>query len=380
MQSRQVLRQLRRAHPQARVIVTGCYAQTSPEELQGLAAVDLVVSQADKAALPERLAAILGRAHASRPDAAPAAPQAAPHHGLRRTRPFLKVQDGCQSFCTYCIVPHARGPSRSLPVAAVLAELERLAGEGVAEVVLTGIHLGVYGADLTPPTDLLTLLQRIGAEARVPRVRLSSLEPLELTDAMLDLLAAAPRFCPHLHLPLQSGDNGVLTRMGRPYTRERFAGRVRAARHRLPEAALGTDVLVGFPGESEAAFEATFSLVEELPLTYLHVFPFSPRPGTPAAGFTPRVPERVVKERCRRLRELGARKKAAFQSAFLGRRLEVLVEHRREPATGLLAGLTANYLAVRLEGGDELGGRIVPVRLVALDGRGNLRGEILPGP
>jgi threonylcarbamoyladenosine tRNA methylthiotransferase MtaB len=382
MQSRQAVRQLRRAHPGARVIITGCYAQTSPEEVAHLEEADLVVAQADKLAIPDLLASAYPAA--SRPPRPISAerrmhPQPA-SRASGRTRPFLKVQDGCNSFCTYCIVPFARGPSRSLPPEAVLEEIHRLVRDRVAEVVLTGIHLGGYGADLDPPTDLLDLLVRIRDATRIPRVRLSSIEPLEMSDAILDVLAADSRFCQHLHLPLQSGDDGILARMGRPYSRARFAERVQAARARLPEAALGTDVLVGFPGETQAAFEQTMALIEDLPLTHLHVFPFSPRPGTPAADYTPHIPERHVKARCQLLRLLGARKKAAFQSTFLGRVLEVLVENRRDPATGLLTGLSGNYLPVRLEGSDECLNRILPVRLESLDGQGHLRGRLLAPP
>ncbi len=382
MQSRQAVRQLRRAHPGARVVVTGCYAQASPDDVARLEEADLVVNQADKLAIPDLLSAwIPAPVRPARPISAEHRIQPQPAaRASGRTRPFLKVQDGCNSFCAYCIVPYARGPSRSLPPAAVIEAIDRLAGDGVAEVVLTGIHLGAYGADLNPPTDLLDLLVRIRDATRMPRVRLSSIEPLEMSDAILDLVAGDRRFCRHLHLPLQSGDDGILARMGRPYTRARFAERLGAARARLPEAALGTDVLVGFPGETEAAFEQTVALIEDLPLTHLHVFPFSPRPGTPAAGYTPRIPERIVKERCRRLRLLGARKKAAFQSAFLGRVLEVLVENRRDPAGGHLTGLSGNYLSVRLEGGDECLGRILPVRLESLDGQGQLRGRPLTPP
>lgn len=284
-----------------------------------------------------------------------------------RTRPFLKIQDGCEAFCAYCIVPYARGPSCSVAFQAVLDGVSRLADQDYQEAVLTGIHLGAYGRDLEPRTSLAELLQAILKRPDAIRIRLSSIEPLELTDDIIDLAAGSERICRHFHVPLQSGDAHILKRMGRPYTPERFSARIARIRQRLPEAAIGADVLVGFPGETETAFENTCAVVEALPLTYLHVFPFSARPGTAAFDFNDRVPAQVITRRCRRMRELGSGKRLAFHRRFIGRRVPVLTESRRDPQTGLLKGVSSNYLPVLFEGGDDCIHRAVEVDISTAD-------------
>ena len=356
MQSRQAIRRAIRSHPQARIVVTGCYAQTAPEEIQAIQEVDLIVGHADKlriaeliqgARLPVRQAALVKdnifqcREFAKLPWAAPE----------DRTRAFLKIQDGCSAMCSYCIVPYARGRSRSMPVADVVAHLQALGRSGFREVVLTGIHLGAYGTDLEPPVSLSQLLFQISQKPPVDRLRLSSIEPGEVDANLLQMAAFSSGFiCSHLHLPLQSGDNVILQRMGRPYTREDFTATVHAVRKHLPDAAIGADVLVGFPGEDEAAFGQTLDLIRALPLTYLHVFPFSPRKGTPAASYKGHVPQRMVKERCRRLRELGEAKKQSFLNSLVGHTVQVLVQKRTDPKTGYPNGLSHNYVTVYLQG------------------------------
>ena len=382
MQSRQAIRQAIRANPHACIVVTGCYAQTESEELMKIGGIDLIVGHGDKHRIVLMVDTLLKEALRDtrfgvdfEPSPGPREPvvQVAEVTHLRefkqipailngdRTRSFLKIQDGCDAFCTYCIVPYARGRSRSMPLPEVLAAIGRLKAGGFREVVLSGIHMGCYGRDLEPPTDILELLRRIDETALIDRVRLSSIEPMELTPAVIDLLAASDRFCPHVHIPLQSGDNGVLGRMHRPYTREVFEGVVRGIHDKIPDAAIGVDVLIGFPGETEAAFSNTYDTVDHLPVSYLHVFPFSPRKGTPAAGYADPVPAAVVKERCRRMRALGSAKRKAFYRRFLGRTVDVLVENERDGETGLLKGVSANYLTVLLEGDGALRNRIVPV-------------------
>jgi len=284
-----------------------------------------------------------------------------------RTRPFLKIQDGCDAFCSYCIVPFARGSSRSAAFQAVLDGVSRLAEQGFQEVVLTGIHLGVYGKDLEPRTNLVELLHAILQRPDPIRIRLSSIEPLELTDTIIDLAAGSDRICCHFHIPLQSGDAQVLKRMGRPYSPEFFSDRIAQIHRYLPDAAVGADVLVGFPGETDAAFETTYALVEALPLTYLHVFPFSARPGTAAFGFRDRVPAEHIRTRCSLLRQLGSSKRLAFHRRFIGRPVQVLTESRRDPQTGLLKGVSSNYLPVLFEGGDERMRRMVEVCISSAD-------------
>ncbi len=382
MQSRQAVRQLRRRHPDARIIVTGCYAQTAPDDIERIGGVHYIIGHFDKSDIPRLIAesmdeagcGVVRRVKNNRP-AAPFSMPPAPAYG-RRTRPFLKIQDGCDRVCTYCIVPHARGPSRSMPLDAVLDRLNDLGRKGYREVVLTGIHLGAYGADLDLPQNLIDLLQRVEIRPPVDRLRLSSIEPDEVSNEMVDLLSVSKICCPHLHLPLQSGDDQVLQRMQRPYDALYFDRSVRAIHTALPHAAVGADVLVGFPGESQEAFTRTFDLIADLPLTYLHVFPFSPRPGTPAFHFTDRVPEKVVKARTHELRRLGQRKHQAFLKANLDRNHDVLVEHQRDRRSGLLKGISANYLTILFEGDQGLMNRIVAVEARTIDPDGRLVGTL----
>ena len=358
MQSRQAVRRARRDHPGARLVVTGCYAQIAAGEIRKIKGVDTVCGNPEK----HRLAALIragetlrisdvGRRHRFDPIQVPVATD--------RTRPVLKIQDGCNAFCTYCIVPHARGRSRSMPEADVLDHIRRLEAAGFCEVVLSGIHLGAYGADLDPETCLQRLLERIEAETVIDRVRLSSIEPAELTPGIRRLAAASTRICPHFHVPLQSGDDDILRKMGRPYTSSQFEALVVDLHRRMPDAAVGADLLVGFPGETEASFARTFALIERLPFTYLHVFPFSARPGTPAFHFSDPVPSAQIQQRCRSLRRLGSQKRARFLESLVNRRVSALVEARRDPKRGWLKATTANYATVLLEGPDALKNRMV---------------------
>jgi len=280
------------------------------------------------------------------------------------TRARLKIQEGCSHHCRYCIVPQVRGSRRSLEPAAVLTAFEELAGLGYREVVLTGVDLGQYGLDHTPAGSLAALVRRLRSHAWPFRVRFSSLEPQMVTVELLEELAAWRHFCPHFHLPLQSGAAPVLAAMGRPYGPGEFRDLVREITRRFPGVGLGLDVLVGFPGESAADFEATHALVAELPVTYLHVFPYSPRPGTPAADL-PLLPGNVVQERARIMRELGQAKKTQFLESQLGQVREVLVEGPA-PQAGWLQGLSDHYLRVVFPGPRAWHNRRVRVRLRAI--------------
>jgi threonylcarbamoyladenosine tRNA methylthiotransferase MtaB len=292
--------------------------------------------------------------------------QLKPSHHLfssGRSRPFLKIQDGCDAFCTYCIVPLARGPSRSLPVIDVLESLKALSAAGYQEVVLSGIHLGRYGCDLTPASSLGELLDHIERADLMQRVRLSSIEPLELTDALIQRVAGSTRFCRHFHIPLQSGDDRILQKMKRPYTVEKFRQRVIEIRNQIPDAAIGVDTLIGFPGETDEAFKNTYALIQELPVTYLHVFPFSARPGTPAARYPNRVAPNVIKARCEQMRYLGQTKRTEFFQNFIGKTLEILVESTRNAATGRLKGISSNYIPVLTDADEDQIHKLVTVQL-----------------
>ncbi len=356
MQSRQAIRQAIRRNPGARIVVTGCYAQTAPDEIKTIEGVEFIVGHADKMAIAQLVEEMtpldegpnIIHQKIQETRCFDPLPSVAPQS---RTRAFLKIQDGCDTFCTYCIVPHARGRSRSMPPADVLTHMDQLAAADFKEVVLTGIHLGAFGKDLDPESSLAELLMSVSQHNRaIPRLRISSIEPTEIDPDMIELMAdSGSPLCPHFHIPLQSGDNGILRRMGRPYTREQFTATVEQIRRRLPHAAIGVDVLVGFPGEDDAAFFQTVSLIEALEITYLHVFPFSPRKGTPAATFKDPVPDRVVKERCSRARMLGEEKREAFYRANLHRTVDVLIENC-DKEKRQSRGTSENYLPMVLPG------------------------------
>jgi len=364
-ESRRIARRARRENPAARAILTGCYAQTKPEEAAavevvdrviGLNRLDALVAAVTSPVATERI--VVGNARRE---------HSVTTFGARsfdgHTRAFLKVQEGCDLFCAFCIIPLARGASRSVPPAEVLAEVRRLAAAGFEEIVLSGVHLGGYGHDLTPPVDLASLVAAIAEQGLVPRLRLSSIDPHEVSEALLRLLAREPAICPHLHVPLQAGDDGVLRRMRRRYDTALARERLQMMREVVPEAAIGTDLIAGFPGEDEAAFERTLAFVEESPLTYLHVFPYSVRSGTTAAKLDARNPPGTIAARVRRLRAVGERRRAAFAHRFDGTEAEVLVEVARDPRTGALRGYTRNYLRALLTGPDAWRGRRLRARL-----------------
>lgn len=358
---RAALRRARRESPRATVIATGCLAQAQPGTLAALLEVDLVLGNREK----ELIFAHLddeGRPRSERVAAATLTPGTRPAFApvtafAGHTRAFVKIQDGCDAGCAYCIVPQARGPNRSLPAAEVLARVTELVAAGYRELVLTGVHLGTWGCDLNPAQTLAGLLARLIAIPGLERLRLSSIEPAEFTPELLDLIAAAPVLCPHLHIPLQSGSAAVLRSMRRPYGPEVFARVVERLARALPDPGLGADVIAGFPGEREADFEESVSLIRSLPLTYLHVFPFSPRPGTPAAGMDNQVPAAERDRRAGVLRELGREKASAFRERHVGRMVRALIQGQPGRKRGATHGLTGNYLTVFVRAArDDVGG------------------------
>jgi threonylcarbamoyladenosine tRNA methylthiotransferase MtaB len=365
-EARQLVRRAKRLNRAAKVLITGCYAQVNSAEVAQVPGVDYVVglnrlddllrfveappSQSTQIAVTdvkrERGVAVLGT-------------RALPGH----TRAFLKIQEGCNYSCTYCIIPTARGFSRSVSPGQVLEQVRQLAGFGYNEIVLTGIHLGGYGQDLNPKIDLTGLIEMIAATGLIARLRLSSLDPREVPDRLLDLIARSDKVCPHLHICAQAGDNEMLKRMRRNYDTVYYRELLQRVRERLPEAALGTDIIVAFPGETDAQFEESLEYFASLPLTYFHVFPYSSRRGTIAASLGNHVPGHVKKQRARRMRELGARKKSEFCESFVGRNVTVLIEEKLDNRTGLRRGFSRNYLPVAVFGADKFSNRELDVRL-----------------
>ena len=378
---RQAIRRARRANPRAHVVVTGCWAQTSPDDVARVGGIDLVVGNADKHRLPELVEGLL---------AAPTAPSRASVTGLAnarlrppappassggRSRAFVKVQDGCQHRCAFCIVPFARGASRSLEPATLLDHVRGLVTLGHREVVLTGIDLGHYGADLAPRASLAGLVRALTAVEGLRWLRLSSLLPAYVTDELVEALGSSSVVAPHLHLPLQSGSDRVLRAMRRPYTVALYRRVVERLTRVFPRLGLGADVLVGFPGETDEDFAATVSLVEALPFTYLHVFPYSARTGTDAAARPDRIDALTLRRRAALMRGVGEAKAAAFRRSLGGRVEDVLVLERRARDTGELVGLTGHYAEVRFGGPDALMRRLARVKITDTGG-GGLRGRL----
>ena len=355
-QSRQLIRRAARHNPRAAILVTGCYAQVLPEEIALLPGVTMVAGNVEKGdilGLFREMAA--GVKQSVQSDIRRVTEFSTPATGAfaGRTRAFLKIQDGCDCFCSYCIVPYARGKSRSLAGKEVLKRIQAIGQAGHRELVLTGINLGAYGRDLQPACDLPGLLRQVAGIKQLPRLRLSSLEPLEITDALLEFMRDKDIFCRHLHIPMQSGDDGILAAMGRVYDGAFFRGLAHKILTYLPTAAIGVDVMVGFPGEGEAEFAHTRQLVEELPLAYLHVFSYSPRPGTPAAARSDQVGVADIKRRGSIMRQLGISKREAFARQFLGREMTVLLESKRDRETGWTQGFSNNYIPVVVRNGQS---------------------------
>jgi len=371
--SRQALRRLHRDNPQARLVATGCYAEILPGDLADLPGVEFVVGNQGKERLEERI----GLETAGGDLASSTSPILSPVP-RSRTRPLVKIQDGCDNACTYCIIRVARGPQRSRPVAQILSEVQARLAAGHKEIVLTGVHIGAYGRDRYGSgagADLWALVGRILAETGVPRLRLSSIEPWDLTERAFHLWDDA-RLCRHLHLPLQSGSDATLRRMARRYTTVEFAALVAAAHAAIPDLAVTTDVIVGFPGETEAEFAGSLSSVQSLGFARVHVFPYSPRAGTPAAEMPDQVPAKVKAERARRMRAVAAASERDFARRFVGRTLTVLWESVRQGTGGpVWSGLTDNYLRVLTRNPAPLANSLLPTRLVAM-GEGGLQGEI----
>jgi len=364
-QVRQVVRRFHRENPGARLIVTGCYAERDPETLAAIPGVSLVVGTADKSRVAELWSEGPGDAarilHAPL-DSLAESPVTASSHLGGKTRPYLKLQDGCNAQCAYCIVPAVRGPGRSAEPEEILAQIRSLVAQGYQEIVLTGVHLGTYGRGLARPVRLADLLARILAIPGLGRLRLSSIEPMGFDRGIVTLAAGHPGFARHFHIPLQSGSDRILRRMRRPYTASRYLDLLHYIRGVLPTAALGTDVLTGFPGETDEDFEATCDVIRQSPLTYLHVFPFSARAGTEASTMPDQVPPRALRERCEVLRRMSASKNLAFRQRFAGRVLPAITLSREEEM-GAGVALTENYIHAHIPGDAAPANRLISIRI-----------------
>ena len=397
-QARDAVRKIHRANPAARILVTGCYAQRAPEDLAQLPGVSWVVGNSHQTEIPRLLqelfapgadsAAAAGFVADSSSETSHGAPardfvplaildtepmslargaakiltgdifaqtsmQVSPlEEGTGvpadRTRPILKIQDGCNNRCSYCVIPFVRGRSRSLPPHQVLEETRKLVAAGAKEIVLSGINLGSYGRDLTPRVELADLVRHILDQTSLEQLRFSSIEPQDVTEDFVALVAASPRIAPHFHVPLQSGSDRILRAMHRWYRAAHYAERIQLIRAALPDAAIGADVIAGFPGETDEDFNATFDFITHLPFTYLHVFSFSARPGTEAVDLGSSVAAAVTRDRARALRALGQQKSAAFRESQAGRTVRALTLARGGDTS--TEALTGNYLKVRVEG------------------------------
>jgi len=367
-QVRQFTRKMRRENPEARIIVTGCYAQRDPAAVAEISGVDAVAGNTRK----EEILDIWQNLHEGSPtkvyrdrfvgvqgvDLIPATQVGG------KTRPFVKIQDGCDASCSYCVIPEVRGPSRSVPPEQILSHVRELVDSGFREIVLTGIHIGSYGMHFRPRYPLDRLLGEILDIEGIGQVRLSSIEPMQLSRRIIDLASESDIIAPHFHICVQSGSDTVLKRMRRPYSAQKFGEIVREIREKIPQAGIGTDIIVGFPGESDKEYEETVAFVEEMPFTYLHVFPYSDRPGTTASTRSDKVSQAVIYRRAKRLRELSIRKKNQFRRLFMGSWLSAIT--LTEMTNGQREGLSGNYLPVKLTP-EVPGNRLVKGRVARLE-------------
>lgn len=379
--SRQTIHRAIRKNPNALIVVTGCYPQTAAEEVKAIAGVDMIIGNQDRAQIVQLVEERLAHRQTDTLDAvhkltaSTAFEEMAAGDITDKTRAFLKIQEGCNQFCTYCIIPYARGPLRSRSLESIRTETQRLINAGFKEIVLIGIHLGCYGKENPDGPTLYDAVKTVLDVPGVQRLRLGSLESVEVEPRLLTLMQEDARFCRHLHLPLQSGCDKVLQAMHRPYTTAKFKTLLADIKTKVPDIAITTDVIAGFPGETEADFETTCKFAESCGFSKMHIFPFSARKGTPAEKFAGAVTEAVKKERAEILGRIDETMHKAFLQAMVGQTAEVLFE---QPAgEDYFEGLTGNYQRVFVKsGGRNLGGEILPVKITAFDGE-KLLGKII---
>lgn len=367
---RNIIRKIHRRNPNAIIAVTGCYAQLKPEAIAAIEGVDIVLSNNDKGDLYKRVVELKerGKAEVYSCSVENLTRFFAAYSSGDRTRSFLKVQDGCDYKCAYCTIHYARGSSRNIPIADIVAEAKEIAAAGQKEIVITGINTGDFGR--TTGERFIDLLRELDGVDGIERYRISSIEPNLITDEIIEFCAQSPKFVPHFHIPLQSGSTRILGLMRRRYTAERYRERIAKIRELMPDSFLGVDVIVGFPGEGEEEFMETYRLLEEVGASFLHIFPFSERPGTPAVDMPNKVQARISTERVSRLEELSAKLNRAFTERFIGTEREVLFESTNHD--GLMYGYTDNYLRVSAPFNEAAVNNICRVRLDSIDANGDV--------
>ena len=386
--ARQVIRRAVRKNPDTEILVTGCYAESDREAIEAIPGVSLVFGNREKADLQKYLDLV----HESwkEKDRSPLLQiESVRHDAVREhanfsmsvseagkhTRALIKVQDGCSAFCTYCIIPYVRGRMTSRPLPNIVQEAKEIAANGYKEIVITGVHLGAYGLDIDRQTTIADILEHLHPIDGIERIRFSSIEAMNFPPDLVDRMAALPKCMPHFHLPLQAGSDKILRQMRRRYTKAEFSRLVEKLRGSFPDVGITTDVMVGFPGETDTDFEESLRFVEEIDFSQLHVFRYSPRRGTPAADYADHVPPHVSAERSKAMIALGKQLGTNFRKRMLGKTMNVLVEESREGVDRHLAGFTENYLRVLMDGPDSAVNRILPVKLTALEGE-FIRAEI----
>ena len=371
---RNIIRKLHRRNPQAIIAVTGCYAQLKPHEIAAIDGVDIVLSNNDKGDLYQSVLDVMSRGGqcVTSCDCEEITRFFAAFSSGDRSRSFLKVQDGCDYKCAYCTIHYARGSSRNMPIAEIVKEAERVAASGLKEIVITGINTGDFGR--TTGEKFIDLLRALNEVEGIERYRISSIEPNLLTDEIIEFCASSPKFQPHFHIPLQSGSDKILGLMRRRYTSARFADRIEKVRELMPDTFFGIDVITGFPGETEENFQETYDLLARLKPSFLHIFPFSERPGTPAVDMPDKVPARISTERVERLEELSDRLHREFCAAMVGKEADVLFESTIKG--GMMFGYTGNYVRVKMPYRRDLINKICRVKLVSMDANHDVNAEI----
>jgi threonylcarbamoyladenosine tRNA methylthiotransferase MtaB len=372
---RQAIKKFIHQSPDSLIVVVGCYAQLNPQEISSIPGVDIVLGSNEKFNVTDYLD---GKGKRQRPEIHSCGldnnNNFYPSYSMGdRTRSFLKVQDGCDYGCSYCTVPLARGRSRNQNIKSLIAETEEIAGKGIKEVVITGVNIGDYGKSTSE--SFISLLRELVKVDGIERFRISSIEPNLLTDELIDLTAVSDKILPHFHIPLQSGSDRVLGLMRRRYKRDLFKSRLLTIREKMPFAGLGADVIVGFPGESDYDFEDSYAFIDEMPLSYLHVFNYSERPGTSALKLPGKVPYPVREQRSKKLISLSGDKHLEFCMLNIGRESNVLFEHTR--SNGMITGFTENYISVEYPWKASLAGRIKRVRLTGVSRTGRITSKLL---